>query len=133
MSELKRVENMVGRVNRWPTYMILHMFSTEPDAPATKKVAAFMYGNNVDLETASKCYVECRGREYRQFINDALFRRYNKWNRATKVRHQAEYYNMRTGRWQWINGKDLDQEEVVRPEVHVIDFGLDVVKREYPE
>ena len=133
-SALKRVEETIGGVDRWPPFIILHMFSSVPDARVMKQIAAFMYGHSIDLETVTECYVDCRGREYTQVINEALIRRYCKWMTNKKQPHQAEYYNMHTGCWMWINGKDLDQEEEVG-EIRspVADMGLAVVKLEYPE
>ena len=97
MSALKRVEDSVGVVDSWPSYMILHMFASVPDVRVMKQVAAFMFGNGIDVETATECYVQCRGREYMQMIREALTRRYYKWNRASRQSHLAEYYNMREG------------------------------------
>ena len=132
MSALKRVEETIGGVESWPTFIILHMFSSVPDARVMKQIASFMYGHGIDVETATECYVQCRGREYMQMIREALTRRYYKWNRASRQRHLAEYYNMRAGCELWINGKDLKHEEEQVGTV-VPDMGLAVVKREYPE
>jgi len=39
------------------------MFVVEPNANSVKKVAAFMYGNDVPIEKATDCYIACIGLE----------------------------------------------------------------------
>jgi hypothetical protein len=53
MSTMKWVEEIVGGVESWPTYMILNMFVCPPTEHSMKKVAAFMYGNGVPVEMAA--------------------------------------------------------------------------------
>jgi hypothetical protein len=78
------------RHDSWPTYIILNVFVVKPNEHAMKKVAAFMYGNDVPVEMAAVCYVACRGREYIQTINQAIFSWYYTWNRETRKRHMSE-------------------------------------------
>jgi hypothetical protein len=49
------MEELVKPVESWPMYIIMHVFVGEPCAHMMKKVAAFMYGNEVPVETAAMC------------------------------------------------------------------------------
>jgi len=129
MSVLRHVEEMIGPLDRWPAYIIFHLFSSVPDDRVTKQVAAFLYGNGVCLETATACYLECRGREHMQIITDGIYSRYQKWKRNPVQNHKAMYYDMHTGHMKWINGR----ENAVRPDVTVPDIGLAVFKQELPK
>jgi hypothetical protein len=124
MSTLKRVEEIVGGVKSWPTYMILDMFVCSPTEQAMKKVAAFMYGNGVPVEMAAECYVACRGREHIQAINQAIFSWYYTWSRDTHKRHMSQYYNTRNKTHFILNGRSLNQEEKWLPEVTMMDMGV---------
>jgi hypothetical protein len=107
------VEETVGGVESWPTYVILDMFVSEPNPRVMKKVAGFMYGNGVPVETAAECYIACRGQQYSQEINGALFSWYDTWDRYRRNRHNVDYWNMRLKRLLWLNGKELAQDETV--------------------
>jgi hypothetical protein len=41
------------------------------------------------------------------------------------TRFMSEYYNVRLHKFIWINGMTLNQLEEVKPEVTVMDFGID--------
>ena len=55
MDPLKTVEDILGDVESWPTY-IIYMFLVEPNTISIKKVAAFMYGNAVPVTNAINCF-----------------------------------------------------------------------------
>ena len=50
MDPLIAVEDILGGVESWPTYIIYNMFLVEPNTISVKKVAAFMYGSGVPAE-----------------------------------------------------------------------------------
>jgi len=50
MDPLRAVEDIVGDVDSWPTYIICDLFVTEPNTISVKHVADFMYGNGVPIE-----------------------------------------------------------------------------------
>jgi len=56
MDHLKAVEDMLGDVETWPSYVIYNMFIVEPNTISVKKIAAFMYGNGVPVEKAIACF-----------------------------------------------------------------------------
>jgi hypothetical protein len=103
---------------------MMNMFVCQSTEHAMKKVAAFMYGNGVPVEIAAECYVACRGREYIQAINQAIFIWYYTWRRETHKRHMSEYFNMRNKTHFLVNGKSLTQEEFWMPETTVMEIGV---------
>ena len=46
---LRAVEDILGDVESWHTYIIYNMFLVEANTISVKKVAAFMYGNAVPV------------------------------------------------------------------------------------
>jgi hypothetical protein len=127
------VEEIVGGVESWPTYMILNMFVVQPNERSMKKVAAFMYRNGVPVEMAAECYVASRGREHIQAINQAIFSWYYTWSSEAHKRHMSEYYNMRNKTHFLLNGKSLNQEELWLPETTVMEIGVKgIIDRLFP-
>jgi hypothetical protein len=61
MDPLSLVEEHVGAVETWPTYIIRHVFVDEPDARTVKNLAGFFYGNEVPLRDAVNCVNACNG------------------------------------------------------------------------
>ena len=59
MERLAVVEAQLGSVDRWPPYVLILMFLLEPNSRVMKKVAAFMYGDNVRQNDAVACYNTC--------------------------------------------------------------------------
>jgi hypothetical protein len=55
------VEERVGAVESWLTYIILHMFVDEPNARRLKNVAGFMFANEVHVGDAVNCFNACNG------------------------------------------------------------------------
>jgi len=52
MDPLSSVEDVLGDVETWPTYIIYNMFVVEPNTISVKKIAAFLYGNGAPVERA---------------------------------------------------------------------------------
>ena len=61
MDPLKAVEDFLGDVESWPTYVIYNIFVEKPNTSSVKKVATFMYGNGVTIERAVQCFNACNG------------------------------------------------------------------------
>jgi len=114
MDPLGVIEAQLGSVDSWPPYVLRLMFMLEPNPRVMKKVAAFMYGNNVRLSDAMACYKACNGRH--QSRVETVFRAwYNVWDRDVNQRHKEQYYSMLFKCLAWINGKALEQYEVMKP------------------
>jgi hypothetical protein len=87
-----------------------------------KKVAAFIYGNNVRLSDAVACYKACNGR-HQSRVETVLRAWYDVWNRDVNQRHMEQYYSMLFKCLAWINGKALEQYEVVKTVVILSKYG----------
>jgi hypothetical protein len=59
MTLFTEVENQLGKVELWPTYILLHLFVDLPDDVTIRKVVAFFYGNGVGKTMAAECYASC--------------------------------------------------------------------------
>jgi len=60
MDPLAVVEEQMGRIEIWPTSVITDMFHEELKVCVTSRVAAFMYGNGVNLSDVVKLYKACK-------------------------------------------------------------------------
>jgi hypothetical protein len=123
MDPLSVVEERVGAVESWPTYIILHMFVEEPNARTVRNVAGFMYGNQVPVEHAVNCFDACNGLN-RSYVAEKIHEWYYVWRRDSYRSHMVEHYNTRLKCNVWINGWELNQEEKV-PGAVVSNFGVE--------
>ena len=73
-----------------------------------------MYGNNVRLSDAVACYKACNGR-HQSRIETVLRAWYGVWDRDVNQGIKEQYYSMLLKCLAWINGKALQQYEVVKP------------------
>ena len=71
MDPLRAVEDILGDVDTWPTYIIFNIFVEVPDPSSVKKVAAFIYGNGVPLDVAVGCFNACCG-IYRSRVSQTM-------------------------------------------------------------
>ena len=71
-------------------------------------------GNSVRLTDAVACYKACNGR-HQSRVETVLRAWYDVWDRAVNQRHKEQYYSMRLKCLARINGKALEQYEVVKP------------------
>jgi hypothetical protein len=115
MDPLRAVEDILGNVDSWPTYIICDLFVTERNTISVKHVAAVMYGNGVPIEKAIDCFIICIGIDS-YYVSCAMRDWYSIWDNAA---HETRYYSMASKRGFWINGIEL------RPEVTVTQFGIE--------
>jgi len=66
----------------------------------------------------------CRGSTAR-FVVEQTKEWYCEWHCFKFKRHIAEYYNVLFKQFYYINGSELNQRELVLPEVTSIQFGID--------
>jgi len=108
MDPLRAVEDILGDLETWPTYIITNMFIVEPNTISVKKVVAFLYGNGVPVERAIDCFNACMGLDS-YYVSCAMRDWYFEWH---KNPYKAEYYSMSLKRWMWINGMALNQQAI---------------------
>ena len=126
MDPLRAVEDILGDVESWPTYIIYNMFLVEPKTISEKKVAAIMYGNAVPVTSAINSCNACMELDISSsYVSCAMKNWYSSWDKNPYKPHKAEYYSMSSKQWLWINGEALDQHEAVWPEIIVMQFGIE--------
>jgi hypothetical protein len=133
MDVLNQVEKHVGPFDIWPTYILMYIFVDKPNDDTLKKVSAFLYGNGIDKEAAAEFFATCNPEGAPHRICDAVCHWYSTWEQHPRVKHLAMYYNVREGSLMWINGNEIDQDEVVEPKVSVVDLGVEGMKNINPE
>jgi hypothetical protein len=126
MDPLKAVEDVLGPVDNWPSYMISHMFVDVPNARIMKNVAAFMYGNGIELDKAIKCYHACNGRRNQTMIEYTMTNHYKTWDGPPYIKQEMQYYNMYTKKVVWINGNEHIEMAIpeMLPEMLRVGIGL---------
>ena len=68
------------------------------------------------------CYKACNGR-HQSRVETMLRAWYGVWDRDVNQRHMEQYYRMLLKCLAWINGKALEQYEVVKPVVILSKYG----------
>jgi hypothetical protein len=74
------VEAQLSTVDISQQYVLRIRFMLEPNSRVMKKVAAFMYGNNVRMSDAVACYNTCNGR-HQSRVETVLRAWYVVWDR----------------------------------------------------
>jgi len=78
MDPLRAVEDILGNVESWSTYIGYNMLVVAPNTINVKKVAAFMYGNGVPVERAIDCFNTCMGLDS-YYVSCAMNNWYSIW------------------------------------------------------
>ena len=131
MNPLEAVEDILGNVETWHSYVLFNIFVEIPCPQSIKKVAAFMCGNGVPRDIAVDCFTACSGKN-QSLITQTMSKWYSIWDYMSRYCHpytrrasKAEYYSMFYKKWLKINVQPLI------PEITVMQFGLD--ETEYPQ
>jgi len=83
MDTLRAVEDILGDVESWSTYIIYNMFLVEPNSISVKKVAAFMYGNAVPVTSAINCFNACMELDSSSsYVSSAMKNWYAIWDKS---------------------------------------------------
>jgi hypothetical protein len=124
MDLLKRVQDLVGSFEVWPTYILRNIFVDRPNDDIYKTVCAFLKGNGVDQKTAADFLftVSSEGTNP-QRISDAMWY----WYSTLEQQPGAMYYNVREGGFMCVNGS-----EVVEPKVSVVEIGVECMEHTNP-
>jgi phosphoribosyl-AMP cyclohydrolase len=116
MNPLTAVEASIGPLETWPAY--IYIFLALPYSEnIIKNIAAFMYGNEIELETAWKCYYACKVYTKKETIEEGMKEYFNMWSESPNVVQDVYYYNMRTKKFVWVNGDKHDEiKDVILPD-----------------
>jgi len=124
MNLLQRVEQHLGQIDKWPTYIVRYLSINVPKPSNVKNLTAFFYGNDISVSIASQLYNACNDK-YEPQVTEYMYDLYFRWQRCMCKIHMSEYYNVMLYKFIWINGKVLNQLEEFKPEVTVMEFGMD--------
>jgi len=91
MDPLKAVEDFLGDMESWPTYVIYNIFVDESNPSSVKKIAAFMYGNVIPIGSTVKCCNACNGLKS-CYVAKSMYEWFFIWDRNPCKSHKAEYY-----------------------------------------
>jgi hypothetical protein len=122
MCVLQQAEQHLGQIDTWPTYIIRYLFINVPKPCIVRKFTAFFYGNDIPVSIASQLYKACNDK-YNLQVNEYICDLHSHWQRCRYKIHMSEYY-VRLHKFIWINGTALNQLEEAKPEVTVMDFGI---------
>ena len=118
MDPLVVVEEQLGSIETWPTSVITDMFTEEPTAGLSRRVAEFMYDNCVSVSDAVRCY-RAVNNEWRAVAKAHTYSWYFQWDQGDLINFQNTFnYNTKKKWVMWI-GTDVR----VISQVAVIDFG----------
>jgi hypothetical protein len=117
MDPLSVVEEELGSIESWPTSFITDMFYGEVKVSVKSRVAAFMYGNGVNVSDLVKLY-KTFNREWRDVAETRIYGSYFMWKLWVTSRIENIFScDMKKKCVIWLR-----REECVTPEIFVSDF-----------
>jgi hypothetical protein len=121
MDPLSAVEDIIGHIDTWPTYIIRDMFITSPSVKSVKTVAAFMCGNGIPCEIAIDCFNACNGLN-KSSVAAYINRCYAEWDLLPYRTHATTYWSVYFRRWRWMNGEPVHFLQAMCP---LVKFGIE--------
>jgi hypothetical protein len=119
---MERVEQHLGPIDTWPTYIIRLLFIEDPTPANVKKLTAF-FGNGVPVDDAADLYYLCNDHVHLHTKCD-LHDFCVTWQSRRHRIHIHKYYNLKKHSFMWINGASKNQNEHVFPPVTSMPFGI---------
>jgi hypothetical protein len=121
MDPLSAIEEIIGDVDTWPTYIIHDLFITEPTVKSVKTVVAFMCGNGIPCELAIDCFNACNGLK-KSGVAAYINQYYAEWDSLPYRTYATNYCSVFFKRWQWMNGEPVHLLQAMSP---VRQFGIE--------
>jgi hypothetical protein len=121
MDPLSAIEEIIGHVDTWPTYIIQDMFIKEHTVKSVKTVAAFMCGNGIPCELAIDRFNACNGLKT-SAVDAFINQYYAKWDSLPYRTHGLNYWSVFYKRWQWMNGEPVHLLRAMSP---ITQFGIE--------
>ena len=95
MSLLQAVEQYLGRIDTWPSYIITYLFVETPSPRVVEKLTAFFAGNAVPKTLAYKLYCACNPEAATELVRQLFYARFSLWHSSDNVRRHSMYYDVR--------------------------------------
>ena len=94
MSLLQAVENYLGDVGTWPSYIITYIFAQTPSPRVVEELTAFFAGNGVPKTLAYKWYCACNDKAKAELVRQLFYTRFSLWHSSDTVRRHSVYYDV---------------------------------------
>jgi hypothetical protein len=103
---LRFLEEKLGAVALWPTYVLRLLFADEPTLLGISSLAAIFYGNAIPMNAAMSLYLTCHGYNDVAFITRIITECYE-WNESSDRPVTVLYFSMEERLYQFVNGPFL--------------------------
>ena len=123
MNLLECIQRHLGSIEAWPTDISFYLFCCPLSDSRIRAVAAFFYGSDVRLMIAS-AFFHTRNYALSPFDIEKLNDSYSYWQTSMYKHRMRQHYNMTLGKYMYINGKCVDQLDVMQPQPFWLDFGI---------
>jgi len=95
MSLLQAVEQYLGGIDTWPSYIISDLFAETPSPRVVEELTAFFAGNGVPKTLAYKLYCACSPEAATELVRQLFYVRFSLWHSSDTVRRHSMYYDVR--------------------------------------
>jgi hypothetical protein len=109
---LQAVERYLGNFNDWPADILELLFIHYPTPSQMQKLLAFFYGNGAPCPFASQLFHACNTHSTAA-DNQIIYDTYEEWDKNQMGKHISKYYNLRSRKYVYLNGRQENQQERV--------------------
>ena len=81
MCVIQQLEQHLGQIDTWPTYIIRYLLIDVPKTSIVRKLTAFFYGNDITVSIASQLYDACNDK-YNLQVTEYICDLYSNWQRC---------------------------------------------------
>jgi hypothetical protein len=101
------LEEKLGAIALWPTYVWRLLFFDEPTLLGVTSLAAFFYGNAIPMNAAISFYLTCHGYNDVSFITRVIKACYDEWNESSDRPVTVLYFSTQERLYRFVNGPVL--------------------------
>jgi hypothetical protein len=95
MSLLQAVENDLGSIDAWPSYIIQYLFIDTPTPQVVEELTAFFIGTCVPKTLAYRLHHACNPATTNELVRELYYKGYFIWQTFKTFRRMSRYYNVR--------------------------------------
>jgi hypothetical protein len=100
------IEERLGAIALWPTYVLRILFVDGPTLLGVSSVAAFFYGNGIPMNAAISLYLTCSGYNV-SFKTHIIQTCYDEWNETSGRPVNVIYFNTEERLYRFVHGPVL--------------------------
>jgi hypothetical protein len=109
------IEERLGAVALWPTYVLHLLFIDGPTLLCITALAAFFYGNGIPINAAMSLYLTCHGYNDVSFVIQVFQHCYDEWKESPDRPVTFIYFNTEERLYRFVNGPVLEMLEEFAP------------------